>query len=169
MSEAFRFCPRCATRLEEVLEGDRPRMKCPACGFVHYRNPASAAGVVVVEDGSVLLVKRRHDPYRGLWVIPSGFVELDEDVRATAVRETREETGLDVSLAGLLDVESCFDDPRGNALLVLYLGGRTGGTLTPGDDAEEARFFPLESLPPIAFEAHRKALGKLAANASKRL
>jgi 8-oxo-dGTP diphosphatase len=138
-------------------------MKCPACGFVHYRNPASAAGVVVVEDGSVLLVKRRHDPYRGLWVIPSGFVEYGEDVRETAAREIREETGIEVSLEGLLAAESCFDDPRGNALLVLYRGRRTGGALRAGDDADDARFFPLEALPPIAFEAHRKALGDIAA------
>jgi 8-oxo-dGTP diphosphatase len=164
MSSDYSFCPRCAARLEQSLENDRLRMRCPACGFIHYRNPASAVGVVIIEDGSVLLVKRRYDPYRGLWAIPSGFIEYDEDVRETAVREAREETGLSVTLEGLLAVESCFDDPRGNTILVLYRGRRSGGSLAAGDDAEEARFFPLSDLPPIAFAAHRKVLGDCARN-----
>ncbi len=162
MSASFVFCPLCATRLAEARDGDRTRMTCAACGFVHYRNPAPAAGVALVENGAVLLVKRRHDPYRGLWTLPSGFVEGGEDVRETAAREAREETGLEVSIEGLLSVETCFDDPRGDAILVLFRGRRTGGALAAGDDAEEARFFPLDSLPPIAFEAHRKALREIA-------
>lgn len=161
MSAGFRFCPLCAAPLAETLEGDRPRMKCPSCGFVQYRNPAAAAGVIVVENGEVLLVRRRHDPYRGLWTLPSGFVEYGEDARETAVREIKEETGIEIALEGLVSVQSCFDDPRGNALLVLYRGRRTGGALRPGDDAAETRFFPLGELPPIAFEAHRAALRDL--------
>jgi ADP-ribose pyrophosphatase YjhB (NUDIX family) len=137
-------------------------MRCPACGFVHYRNPASAAGVVVVERDRVLLVKRRFDPFKGLWVIPSGFMEYDEDVRTTAAREVLEETGLAVELDALHAVESCFDDPRGNALLVLFRGHVAGGSPRAGDDAEDVRFFPLNALPPIAFEAHRKVLAGLA-------
>ena len=165
MTTAFDFCPLCASRLAEARDGDRLRKTCPACGFVHYRNPSPAAGVVLVENGAVLLVKRRCEPYRGRWAIPSGFVECDEDIRETAVRETREETGLDVSLEGVLAVESCFDDPRGNAVLVLYRGRRTGGAVCAGDDAEDARFFPLDALPPLAFESHGKALAELAGKA----
>jgi len=162
MNRMFRHCPLCATPLEREREGDRIRMKCPACGFVHYRNPAPAAGALVLEDARVLLVKRRFDPFRGLWVIPSGFIEYDEDVRSTAIREALEETGLTVEIDAIHAVESCFDDPRGNALLVLYRAHVTGGVPRPGDDAEDVRFFPLAELPPIAFEAHRKVLGELA-------
>jgi 8-oxo-dGTP diphosphatase len=162
MNVEYRYCPRCASPLARVCEGDRPRMKCPACGFVHYRNPAPAVGVIIIEKGAVLLVKRRFEPYRGLWVIPSGFIEYDESVRDTAVREVSEETGLSVGLDDLHAVESCFDDPRGNTLLVLFRGHIEGGSRKAGDDAEEARFFPLGDLPPIAFEAHRKVLGALA-------
>jgi len=115
----------------------------------------------VQNDGGVLLVRRKFDPYKGLWVIPSGFVEYEEDVRETAVRELEEETGLKVELTGLHAVESCFDDPRGNTVLILYRGIVTGGELSAGDDAIDARFFDLDSLPGIAFEAHRKVLKKL--------
>jgi 8-oxo-dGTP diphosphatase len=162
MNRRFTHCPLCATPLERECEGDRMRMKCPACGFVHYQNPSPAAGVLVVEDTRVLLVKRRFDPFRGLWVIPSGFIEYDEDVRSAAIREALEETGLTVEIDAIHAVESCFDDPRGNALLVLYRAHVTGGVPRPGDDAEDVRFFPLVELPPIAFEAHRKVLGELA-------
>jgi 8-oxo-dGTP diphosphatase len=165
MSGEYVYCPLCGTRLEKADEAGHPRMRCPACGFVHYRNPAPAAGVVVRDGDRVLLVKRRFEPYRGAWVIPSGFIEYDEDVRETAVREIREETGLAVELDGLHAVESCFDDPRGMTLLVLYRGRITGGKLTAGDDAEDVGFFALDALPEIAFEAHRKVLGELARRA----
>jgi ADP-ribose pyrophosphatase YjhB (NUDIX family) len=140
-------------------------MACRACGYVHYRNPAPAAGVLIVEEGAVLLVKRRHEPFKGLWSIPSGFIEYDEDVRATAVREAKEETGLAVEIDALHAVETCFDDPRGSTLLVLYRAHSLGGTPVAGDDAEEVGFFPLDDLPPLAFEAHRKVLGELARQA----
>ncbi len=162
MSREYSFCPLCAAPLSREREGERLRMVCRACGYVHYRNPSPAAGVLIVENGAVLLVKRRFDPFKGLWVIPSGFIEYDEDVRAAAAREALEETGLAVEIDALHAVETCFDDPRGNALLVLYRAHAAGGTLKAGDDAEEVRFFPLDDLPPVAFEAHRKVLALIA-------
>ena len=162
MAREYVHCPLCAAPLEGEREGDRLRMRCRSCGFIHYRNPAPAAGVIVVDGEAVLLVKRRYDPFRGLWAIPSGFIEYEEDARETAVREVREETGLAVEVDGLHAVESCFDDPRGNTLLVLYRGRITGGSLRAGDDADDVRFFPIGNLPPIAFEAHRTVLGRMA-------
>ena len=164
MSVEFTYCPICSRSLEAVKEEGRHRMKCSACGYIQYRNPASAVGVIVIRDGEVLLVKRRYEPYRGKWVIPSGFIEYDEDIRGAAVREVAEETGFEVELTGLHAAESCFDDPRGNTILVLFTGRITGGELDAGDDAEDAAFFPLDRLPAIAFEAHRSVLRGLAGN-----
>lgn len=168
MTGAFVYCPVCAKPLVGEREGIHVRMRCPACGFVHYRNPAPAAGVVVLDSAGVLLVKRRFDPFKGLWSIPSGFIEYDEDARAAAAREALEETGLIVEIESLHAVESCFDDPRGNALLVLYRARVTGGLRRAGDDAEDVAYFPLNELPPIAFEAHRKVLAGLAADLNRR-
>ncbi len=165
MRNEFASCPLCASPLERGREGEHLRMVCRACGYVHYRNPAPAAGVLIVENGAVLLVKRRYEPFKGLWSIPSGFIEYDEDVRVTAAREAMEETGLEIEIDALHAVETCFDDPRGNTLLVLYRAHATGGTPRAGDDAEEVGFFPLEDLPPVAFEAHRKVRGELAGRA----
>lgn len=151
----------CGVGLTSSDESGRRRMKCGGCGFIQYLNPSSAVGVLVRTDEGVLLVKRRFEPYKGKWVVPSGFIEYDEDLREAAVRETLEETGLEVELTGLHAAESCFDDPRGNTILVLFEGRITGGTLEPGDDADGAAFFPLDRLPEIAFEAHRKVLSEL--------
>jgi len=143
------------------LDG-RVRAVCDACGHVAYRNPAPAAGIVLVEDGRVLLVQRKCDPRKGLWTLPAGFVEYDEHVEACAVRETREETNLEVRLTGLFGAYMAMDDPRVRVVLLLYRAQRTGGELRAGDDASDARFFPLYATPPeIAFKAHEQALADL--------
>jgi len=138
------------------------RPTCPGCGYIWYRNPVPAAGVLVVEDGRILLVKRRYDPRAGAWCLPAGFMEAGEHPEASAVRETLEETGLRVRLTGLFGVYAGFDDPRVRAVLILYTAEREGGELVAGDDALEAAFFPLESPPEdLAFAAHRQAIHEL--------
>lgn len=163
MSE-YNYCPICGEELTESNDGERTRPVCPACGFVYYRNPAPTAGVLVIENGRVLLVKRKYEPYRGMWVMPSGYIEYGEDAASTAVREAREETGVLVELDGIHTVVSVFDDPRGDTVMILYDGHVTGGELKAGDDAAAVNFFSLRDLPPIAFEAQRKILGKLSRN-----
>ncbi|MBU8923192.1 MAG: NUDIX hydrolase [Bacteroidales bacterium] len=163
MNGDFKFCPLCGAEMSEREEGGFPRMACSVCEFVHYHNPAPAAGVIVRdEEGRILLVRRRFDPYQGLWTIPSGYIEYDEDVRLTAVRELEEETGLVVGIDGIHSVESCFDDPRGNTVVVMYKGHIKGGRLKAGDDAEDAGFFSLGDLPPIAFDCQKRILSLIA-------
>jgi 8-oxo-dGTP diphosphatase len=137
----------------------RARAVCERCGHVAYRNPVPAAGVVVVEDGRVLMVRRKFEPRAGEWTLPAGFVEYDEHVEACAVRETREETGLQVEVTRLFGAYMAMDDPRVQVVLLLYLARRMGGELRAGDDASEAGFYPLDAMPgKIAFKAHEQAL-----------
>jgi 8-oxo-dGTP diphosphatase len=158
----YRFCPRCAGNLETKIHDGRERLVCASCGFVFYRNPAPAAGVIVVEQNSVLLVQRKFDPRKGGWTLPAGFVEHDEEIEVCAVRETKEETNLDVELTGLFNAYTATDDPRTPVVLLLYTARRTGGEVDAGDDASDAGFFPLDDLPrPIAFKAHERALAEL--------
>lgn len=155
----YQWCPRCrgSLKISEVDEVIRPH--CPACGFVYYQNPAPAAGAIIVHDGRILLVRRSYDPGKNDWCIPAGFMEWDEHPQQTAIRELREETGLDISIKGLFDIFMGMDDPRTHAVLVLYFADITGGTLVPGDDASEAEYFNFDELPDnIAFQAHRDAL-----------
>ncbi|HOD65274.1 MAG TPA: NUDIX hydrolase [candidate division Zixibacteria bacterium] len=157
----YRFCPRCARPLAAATIDGVSRLACPdsACGFVFYQNPIPAAGGIVVEDDRVLLVRRAHPPMVDWWCFPAGFMEWGEHPAQTAVREVAEETGLIVRLTGFFEVYSGTDDPRVNAVLLLYLAERIGGALRPADDAAEARFFSFDDLPDrIAFESHRQAL-----------
>lgn len=137
----------------------RARAVCGHCGHVAYRNPVPAAGVVVVEGGRVLMVQRKFEPRAGEWTLPAGFVEYDEHVEECAVRETLEETGLQVELTRLFGAYMAMDDPRVQVVLLLYLATRTGGELRAGDDASDAGFFPIDAPPGrIAFKAHEQAL-----------
>jgi 8-oxo-dGTP diphosphatase len=155
----YRFCPLCATPLESRDDHGSPRPTCPSCGYVHYRNPAPAAGVLLARGGEVLLVKRAYAPRAGAWCLPAGFMEYGETPEHCAVRELREETGIEARLTGLHGVYAGVDDPRVRAVLIVYTAERAGGRLTPGDDAIDARFHPLRALPrAIAFAAHRRAL-----------
>jgi ADP-ribose pyrophosphatase YjhB (NUDIX family) len=155
----FRYCPLCATPLEKLDDHGHRRPICPLCGWVHYRNPAPAAGVMLERRGAILLVKRKYAPRAGAWCIPAGFMEYGETPEHCAVREVEEETGLACRLTGLFGVYAGFDDPRTRAVLILYTAERIGGRLRPGDDAVETDYFPPTRLPrAIAFAAHRQAL-----------
>ena len=157
--DLVRFCPRCAAPLVIREEHGTPRPTCPACGFIHYRNPVPAAGVILAAGEKVLLVKRRFDPRAGTWCLPAGFMESGETPEQAALRELEEETGLRARLTGLFGVYAGFDDPRVRAILILYTAEEPAGTLSAGDDALETRFFGLARLPKlIAFESHRRAL-----------
>ncbi len=152
------YCSRCGGKLGTRDIDGRPRAICAACGAISYANPVPAAAVVIVQDGKILLVKRAIEPKKGLWSLPAGFVEIDETVRACAVRELKEETGLDVELDGLIDATSVFDDPRYVCLLIVFSGHVLGGELVAGDDAAEVAYFGPDELPPIAFRNHARVI-----------
>ena len=158
-----RHCLMCGTALEPRDDRGHPRPTCPECGWIYYRNPAPAAGVILHGTPGVLLVRRRYAPAEGAWCLPAGFMEYGETPEHAAKRELKEETGIDAELTGLFGVYAGFDDPRVRAILILYTGERVGGRLKAGDDALEAEYFALDQLPePIAFAAHRRALQQYA-------
>ena len=157
----MRYCPHCTHPLRAILAFDRLRPACPVCGFVHFRTPKAGVSVLVEEGGRILLVRRGVEPGAGMWCLPSGFLEWDESPEAAAVRECAEETGLAVVVAELLGVRHYTDDYRGPGINVTYQVRVCGGTLQPGDDAVEIRFFAPDELPPwdaIAFQNHRLVL-----------
>lgn len=157
----MRYCPHCTHPLEIRLAFDRLRSVCSACGFVHFRSPKAGVSVLVEEGHRVLLVRRGVEPGVGMWCLPSGFVEWDESPEVAAVRECAEETGLGVAVTELLEVRHYTDDYRGPGINLTYRVQVKGGTLRPGDDAVEVRFFAPDELPPweaIAFRSHRLVL-----------
>jgi len=133
--------------------------KCPACGhpITVHANPVPTVDVVIFLPGQgVVLVERRNPPPG--YALPNGFVDYGETVERAAVREAREETGLDVVLTGLLGVYSDpARDARMHTLSVVFAAqARDASALRAGDDAAEVRVFPLDALPAnLAFDHAR--------------
>lgn len=155
----LKFCPHCAGQLAPKVIDERERLVCQECGFIFYINPKVAAGVLIEDEGRVVLVQRGIEPHVGSWTLPAGFTEYGETVEETAIRECREETGLEVALDDLLGVYSVNSDFYGHLVLVLYSAHIVGGEMAAGDDASEVGLFSPAELPAdIAFQAHRQAL-----------
>ncbi|MBL8857583.1 MAG: NUDIX domain-containing protein [Planctomycetes bacterium] len=141
-------CPLCGALLVRAHVEGRDRARCSSCTFVLFENPASAAaGVVIDERRRVLLVRRAIEPFRGSWALPAGYQEIDEDPRATVVREIREESGIEVEVGELFDLLFVLAEARKPANLAVYLCRPRGGILKPGHDALEAAWFDLTRLP----------------------
>lgn len=105
--------------------------------------PLVGVGVALVEEGRILLIKRGREPGRGLWAVPGGKVRHGEPMREAARREMREETGLVVDVGDVVWVGEFIEDDH-HLVLIDFSGTRTGGELRPGDDADDARWVPLE-------------------------
>jgi 8-oxo-dGTP diphosphatase len=111
-------------------------------------------------DTSILLIKRKNDPFKGQWALPGGFVEADETLMQSAIRELKEETGIE-----LTDLEQVgvFDDPkrdpRKRVISIAHYTSVEKNKFVPkgADDAEDAKWFSLDQLPSLAFD-HAKIL-----------
>ncbi|MCL4305902.1 NUDIX hydrolase [bacterium] len=131
---------------------------CPQCGhqISTYKNPFPTADVVVVREGKVLLILRKNPPEG--WALPGGFIDYGESAEDAAARELSEETGLSAESLCLVGVYSKPGrDPRFHTLTVVFRA-EVAGVISAGDDAQEARWFDLSSLPEqIAFD-HREII-----------
>lgn len=158
----FRFCPVCGGALEpRVLKATEPtRLVCtrPTCGFVFYLDPKVAVGTVIrMPDDRIVLVRRAIEPGYGKWVFPGGYVDRGEPLTVAAIREAREECGLDVRLEGLVNIYSY----AGRApVIVVYAASVIGGALCADDECLETAEFDKTSLPwdNLAFRSTQEGL-----------
>lgn len=122
-----------------------------------YPRPAVTADCIVItreEEPKVLLIQRANEPYKGCWAFPGGFMDMDETTEQCAIRELKEETGLDVIDIKQIGCYSKVDcDPRGRTITVAYLAIIDEPVEVTGfDDAAKAEWFPLSALPLLAFD-----------------
>ncbi len=115
------------------------------------KHPMVGVGMVIKENNKILLVKRKRDPGKGRWSVPGGLLELGEKARDGAIREVREETGLDTEIDRLIDVEENITvDEEGKIrfhyVLVDFLGHPIGGVLAPNTDAADARWVDMNEI-----------------------
>jgi ADP-ribose pyrophosphatase YjhB (NUDIX family) len=156
----YRFCPACGGGLEPRLlkAGDQERLVCVDCAFVFYMDPKVAVGTIIAtDDGRIVLVRRAIEPGFGLWVFPGGYVDRGEQVKAAAMREAREESGLDVVIGDLVNI---YSYPGNAPIIIVYTATVAGGELCGDEECLEARLFTADEIPwdALAFRSTREAL-----------
>jgi ADP-ribose pyrophosphatase YjhB (NUDIX family) len=161
MNQEIQFCPYCGKKVTYKLLFGLQRPICEDCNWIHFADPKVAAAVLIVQNNKVLLTRRMNDPYRGFWSLPAGFINAHEDPQDAARRECLEETGLQVEITKLFEVFSVHEHERGADILIVYTANVLSGILTAGDDADQAAFFDLNDLPPLAFTSTSKILDSL--------
>ena len=122
-----------------------------------YPRPAVTADCIVITreaEPKVLLIQRGGEPFKGAWAFPGGFMDMDETTEQCAIRELEEETGLHVSDIKQIGAYSKVErDPRGRTITVAYLTIIDEPIAVTGqDDAAKAEWWPVDALPPLAFD-----------------
>ncbi len=154
-----RFCPQCGGGLERRLlkAGEPQRLVCGICSFIFYLDPKVVAGTLFTIDGRVVLLRRGVEPSLGKWVFPGGYVDRGESVTDAAIRETKEESCLDVRLDSIVGVYSYAGSAN---VIVVYAAEVIGGKLDAGDESTEASVFDARDIPwdDLGFHSTREAL-----------
>lgn len=156
----FNYCPVCGgtLALRSLKAADPERLVCGACGFVFYLDPKVAVGTIIRDERNhILLVRRAIEPGYGKWVFPGGYVDRGEQVHAAALREAREEAGIEIRIERLLNVYSY----SGRApIIIVYEATMTGGCLACDDEGLEIGWFAPEAIPwdELAFRSTLEAL-----------
>lgn len=158
---AFKFCPSCQKPLKKLSSR---LVDCPYCGFHYYFAPSvTNAAIIENQKGEILLVKRKFPPKKGFWDLPGGFVEFNETIEKSIIREVKEE--LDIKLKNF----HYFSSYTGQyfykgiyypTLCFVFVGKIDGQKPKPKDDAFDLKFFCKEKIPfkRLAFVEVRNAL-----------
>jgi ADP-ribose pyrophosphatase YjhB (NUDIX family) len=151
--DGWRFCPRCGGQLNHAED----HLACATCGERYWANAIPGVQGILERDGQVLLARRAHEPRRGHWDLPGGFVNETEDPLDALRREFREETGLDVLPMELLRIDIEPYEHR-NVFSVTWIVHAEGEPVA-ADDVEELRWFARDDVPEeMAFPGQQTVL-----------
>lgn len=166
MQQRFSFCPKCGGSLSYTARNGTERLICGSCGYVMYENPVVGVAGICLQDNKILLGRRSaHSTYPGLWCIPCGYVEYNEDVWEALKREFFEETGLLVQPEHVFTVLSNFHNPQMHTVGIWFSVSVVGGSVQAGDDLDQVDFFPLDAVPALAFPTDYTVISMLSSQA----
>lgn len=158
----YQFCPKCGSKAKRKLHN---LLACPNCGYDFYINPASTNAVILENSkGEILIVKRKFEPKKGYLDLPGGFIEAGESLEESAIREVKEEIGVDISQVSYF---RCYPDEylfQGINIqtlgFILTAKIADDAKIIVSDDVAEANFYPKSNLPigKIAFKSLRQGL-----------
>ncbi|CAN5756204.1 NUDIX hydrolase [soil metagenome] len=154
----YKYCPLCATPLEERTIYRQQRLVCPACHFVHFTDPKVAVIALVTHGDRVLLARRAVNPAKGQWALPGGYMDAGEIPEVALQRELHEELSLDIQVVQLLDVFPMVVMPGRNQGIVLAYHAMPADAqrieFVCDDDVCEAGWFTADQLPSeLAFDS----------------
>jgi len=152
----YRYCYHCGKpTIQKEIEG-RQRSYCKRCRIVLYENPIPSVAVVLTDRAHrILLVRRSVEPGFGKWCLPGGFMEMGETPQQAAIREIREELGIDINDLKLLDIGTHLNGYYGDVLIIGFAAEIDAGlNLNPGDDVSDAKFYLLDERPELVFRVH---------------
>ena len=153
------FCTSCGARLvgRRSRAGGVVRQTCPGCSITVYDTPYVVVATLPVISERVVLVRRATNPGSGLWSYPGGYLETNETLEAGAIRETREETGLEVEINGLLGV---YSRPGGRTVTIVFEATAEHEDWKDNLEVMEVKSFPMAGIPwnELAFWTARYAL-----------
>jgi ADP-ribose pyrophosphatase YjhB (NUDIX family) len=162
MKQRFCFCPKCGGKLGYLPRGGIDRLTCESCGYVMYENPVVGVAGIYLQEGRILLGRRsKTSTYPGLWCIPCGYVEYNEDVWEAVKREFLEETGLEIKPERVFTVLSNFHNPQLHTVGIWFSVSVVGGSIKAGDDLDQVAFFSLDAVPALAFPTDYTVLAML--------
>ncbi|OGY22832.1 MAG: hypothetical protein A2172_01930 [Candidatus Woykebacteria bacterium RBG_13_40_15] len=133
-------------------------LNCKKCGFVFWNNPKPVVSTLIEKDGNVLMLKRAQEPFKGHWVLPGGFVDYDEEPEAAAIREFKEEAGLNIQIESVISAYRIGNDPRGVHIDIVYVGRAGGKPKLDAKDFAKYGYFPLDRLPDKIAYKHREVI-----------
>jgi ADP-ribose pyrophosphatase YjhB (NUDIX family)/DNA-directed RNA polymerase subunit RPC12/RpoP len=153
------YCSQCgsAQLIEKIPEGDtHSRIVCEDCHFIHYQNPKIITSCLPIMEDKILLCQRAIEPGLGFWTLPGGYMENDESLEESAIRETWEEAGAKVKQLQLYLVVS----PPHKNVSMTFLGQLCDLTFAPGIESLDVQLFTQQEIPweNIAFQFVKQAL-----------
>lgn len=154
------YCSHCGSdKIKSIIppHDQLPRLVCYQCNEIHYINPKIITGCLVVNEGKVLLCRRNIEPRYNLWNLPCGFMEMNESLINSAIRETQEETEASVKVEHL---HCTFSLPKHGQVYTIFLAKMLDGHYSTTYESKEVKFFSEEEIPwdDIAFESTTFAL-----------
>lgn len=156
----YKYCPYCSRKLPKTGKSDNLQF-CDHCeAKIYHHTPQTSACILLNRQNQVLLVKRRNDPFKGLWSLPAGFVNYGESPIDAGIRELGEETGLIAKYDKVVGVYLTNDHPKTFSVLTVIKVKDEKGKPIPSDDVTEVKFFDPKKLPKIAFKAQVRAIKK---------
>ena len=159
----YKYCPFCGKKLDSKVEEQKTRKFCGDCRWTYYPHVAGAVAAIICKQNKILMVQRKREPYKGTWMFPAGFIDYGEHPRETLEREIKEETGLKLIKAHLIDVLQNEDDYRSLGHFCFFYKAEVGdGEIkTDEDENENIKWFDLKKLPKIGWKGHQTMMKRL--------